>query len=523
MQRPSPRIAAVAAVACLGAGVAVAPRPAAGQGLLDALGLGRISEPTLRLAIEVALSSLRSTMDVTYDGFAIGPGGEEVMISGLHLSPPVEQGWCEIHIGRVEVFPGAVFGPGETVLGLHEGTASLDCLPPWLAAEAERAGYERLEIDGLDLRLTYDPSSSALTVDLAAAAAEALDLQVELDLGYFWPVNPGFSRSSPLPSARFDRLAIRVDEQGLISRAVRLAGYESDPDALAEVFREGLHAILAPGETAELSEEAEEIAGRLAAAAARVAAEGGAMEVEIVPRDELWLETGLFDDPAGLLASVQVRLPAGDDPPPEDAASPAEVRRATEDPGSLPPERLRALAEALAEGRGAPEAPTLARRLLRPLVDAGDLDATVMLAGMISKTEPSEAYRMLLAVAASGRADAAARMDEIEIELGLAEVIAAQDDAGADVGDADPLLEPGAPRVIVAAQAARLEAGREVARNYERAYLGYTLAAALGDRGSAMRRDLLDRRMMARGADFWNVRRELLRGRAFDAWLARAE
>ena len=247
------------------------------------------------------------------------------------------------------------------------------------------------------------------------------------------------------------------------------------------------------------------------------------MEVEIVPRDELWLETDLFDDPAALLASVQVRLPEGDAPPPEDAASPAEVRQATEDPESLPPERIRALAEALVEGRGAPKAPTLARRLLQPLVDAGDLDATVMLANMISGTEPAEAYRMLLAVSAAGRADAAARMDEIEIQLGLAEVIAAQDDAGVDVGDADPLLEPGAPRMIVAEQAARLEAGREVARNYERAYLGYTLAAALGDGGAAMRRDLLDRRMLARGAEFWEVRRELLRSRAFEAWLARAE
>lgn len=522
MQRPSPRLA-VAALACVGAGLAAAPRPAAGQGLLDTLGLGPVSEPAIRLAVEFALTSLRSSMDVTYDGFAIGPGGQEVMISGLHLSPPVAEGWCEIHIGRVEAFPGALFGPGETVIGLHELTATLDCLPAWLSAEAARAGYERIALDGLDLRIAYNPSSSALSADLAAAAPDALDLRVELDLGYFWPVNPGFSRSAPLPSARFDRLAVRVDERGLLSRAVRLAGYDAHPAGLAEVFRAALRETLAPGPEEALDPETQALADTLAVAAGRLAAEGGAMEVEIVPRDELWLETDLFDDPAALLASVQVRLPEGDAPPPEDAASPAEVRQATEDPESLPPERIRALAEALVEGRGAPKAPTLARRLLQPLVDAGDLDATVMLANMISGTEPAEAYRMLLAVSAAGRADAAARMDEIEIQLGLAEVIAAQDDAGVDVGDADPLLEPGAPRMIVAEQAARLEAGREVARNYERAYLGYTLAAALGDGGAAMRRDLLDRRMLARGAEFWEVRRELLRSRAFEAWLARAE
>ncbi|WP_339947706.1 hypothetical protein [uncultured Albimonas sp.] len=523
MRRPTHRLAAAAAVVCLGAGLAATPRPAAGQGLLDALGLGRATEPMIRLGIEFALYSLRSSMDVTYDGLAIGPGGDEVMISGLHLAPPTgDDGWCDIHIGRVEIFPGAFFGPAETAMGAQDIDAALDCLPDALAQEAARAGYDRFVIDGLTLRVSYDPRSSALSLDLSAASSEALDLRVELDLGYFWPVNPGFTRSAPLPSARFDRLALRIEERGLLSRAMRLAGYDPQPEALAEGLRQSLRDALAPAEGGPLRPETLELSDALAGSVARLAAGEGAMEVEIVPRNELWLETGLLDDPESVLASVQVRLPDAEAPLAATELDPAEVRLATEDPEAVPPARRRALAEALAQGRGAPQMPTLARRMLQPLVDAGDLDATVTLAGMIAPTEPSSAYRMLLAAASKGRMDAAVRMDEIEIDLGLAEVMAAQDAAGADVADPDPLLGPDAPRQIVAEQAARLEAGREVPRNYERAYMGFTLAAALGDGGSALRRDLLDRRLAARGAEFWNVRRDLLRARAFEAWLSRA-
>ncbi|MDF2234460.1 hypothetical protein P2H44_18020 [Albimonas sp. CAU 1670] len=537
MSRPSHRLAASAAVAALLAGLAAGPRPAeAQQNLLDALGLGAAHEPLVRLAIEFALTSLRSTMDVTYDGFALGYAGEEVMITGLRLSPPSnnpfdpeaqeggpthEDRACDILFGRIDVFPGAITTPGETVVGVHDVSASLACLPDAFAEQVRRAGYERLAVEGVDVRMAYDPRSSALAVDVSAVAPDAVNLRLELDLGYFWPLNPGFTESAPLPSARFDRLAVQVEERGLIGRTIRLAGYDLHPDSLAEIFANGLSTVFAPGKGRAPTPETQETIDALAAAAAGLATEGGRMELEITPREELWLKSGFLEDPETALAALNLRLIGPDAPPPEGAATPDMVRQAMDDPESLSPERRRGMAVALAEGVGAPKMPEVARRLLRPLADDGDVDAIVQLAALLAPTEPATAYRMLLAAAATGRPDARARMDEIEIRLGLAEVIAAQDDAGGGAPDPDPLLDPGAPRQILLEAASRLESGREVPRNYERAFLAWTLAAALGDDGAALRRDLLDRRMVARGFDFWSVRRDLLRRRAFDAWLER--
>jgi len=148
--------------------------------------------------------------------------------------------------------------------------------------------------------------------------------------------------------------------------------------------------------------------------------------------------------------------------------------------------------------------------LLEPLARDGDAAAAALAADALADRSPVSAYRY--ALLAPG-ADAPALLDRLERRLSLEEALSLQAEASPDAAPPQGGASAWTQAALAAAE------GRERPRDYARAWLWSSVAAAAGDRAAERLRDRLSDRLSRFDAERWERLEARLAGQAVDLWL----
>ncbi|MFT6060198.1 MAG: TPR repeat protein [Paracoccaceae bacterium] len=468
-----------------------------------------------RHAITFAIAIARDFVDVTYGDIQVTDGGGSVAVTDLSIWPEGAANWpdlghgpdaedCRIDIARIE---GLAFGglarmrAHFDVLGV---SAPLTCLPVDAATQLRDIGYARLEFDRGSLAFDYASGSSALSVTLSLAAEDAAEIRLALDFGYAWVTTSG-GATKPRPALRLDGAVLEVEDRGALAHATPFLRDTMVPVAMVGPMAEmGLRAALTDGGTRPMGKGATRFADEVGVALAAFLGEGGRLTMRAAPPEPIWIEPGDMSDPMQLIDALAPSIThsaaaAGA----QTDVTPAMVALALSG-APLPDTARLAVAQALIDGIGAPYAPDAAVQALAPMLDAGNPAARRLIARAIESGDPAAAYSA--ALLGFGTADegadltgAAATLDRLEARLSLTETLALQ--AGARLMPETTLPAGGRMGLKSAARAAA--EGRGAPRDYARAYLLASLAAAHGDGAAAALRDRLDLHLTRRDAAIW--------------------
>lgn len=490
-----------------------------------------------RHVIAISVAVARDFVDVTYGDIRVSDSGGSVAVTDLSIRPETAENWpdlghgpnaedCRIDIARIE---GLAFGglarmrSHYDVLGV---SAPLTCLPVDAAAQLRAMGYERLEFDRGSLAVDYASGSSALSVTLGLAAEDAAEIRLALDFGYAWVTTSG-GTTKPRPSLRLDGAELEVEDRGLIARATPLLQDKAVPVAMLGPMAEmGLRTALTDGDTRPMGKSAARFAREVGSALTAFLDEGGRLTLRASPPEPMWLELESMDDPLRTMQMIDALAPSITHSAAAAGAqtdvTPAMVALALSG-APLPDTARLAVAQALIDGIGAPYAPDAAVQALAPMLDAGNPAARRLIARAIEAGDPAAAYSA--ALLGFGTADegadltgAAATLDRLEARLSLAETLALQ--AGARLMPETTLPAGGRLGLKSAARAAA--EGQGAPRDYARAYLLASLAAAEGDGAAAALRDRLDLHLTRRDAAIWVPEAARIQALSLKIWTSAA-
>jgi TPR repeat protein len=171
-------------------------------------------------------------------------------------------------------------------------------------------------------------------------------------------------------------------------------------------------------------------------------------------------------------------------------------------PGDMSEADQLRVAQALATGEGAPRSVRTAAAMLKPLADGGNADAALHYASLLQAegTNPDGAYEYALIAGKGGAAGVRSVLDHIESDLSIQSILDLQAAAAGE------LPAPEADMSALRNGARQYAHGRGATRNYGRAMLLATLAAAGGDHNSHLLVERLSKRFADdEDADVWRA------------------
>ena len=439
----------------------------------------------------------RTQVDLTFEDISTNLRSNRTTISNLRMwpVPPWQiQGLCQVSMERVTI-NGQAFDNLDDVtvrLDAYETAIAPGCLPPPLVAGLERLNVDELSLPSISLNVSYHIPSSRATVSMLASATDFAEATVEAEFDYVSMRTPA-GRGDPYPIAALSKASIALHNLG---------GWEAVSDDLPPAFTQDASAEAAVenllrAALTEMNRESFDLQSDdlTVLQLALVSSVATAWTEFLQSPDQLVLETNIAPD-----RPVFLNIPAYEHNPAWIVRDLNPVMRASASPVARPvprdaidavmsgaardvptDERLR-IGLALARGEGVPRNVALATDLLTEFAEGGNEEAATALADALEDTDPEASYIWSLRAGALGSSGAASRLDRLEGELSLPDILRLQDQAAGDAGE-----ETALPTSIVGirARARGHLTGIGARRDYGAALTWASVGAALDDAASA--------------------------------------
>lgn len=440
--------------------------------------------------------------------------GATVQFVGLEVKPKlpgIAPDACVIRADRATV-RGAPLDQMETTqlrVTLDNALVDFDCFPAEVRPMIGLMGVNDLDIDRLDVFVSYHMPSGSGNVQFQAGIEGLVRILGDIDLDYI-SYRMNFETEKSEPAAMLNSARIQIEDRGLVARSQQILPPDlRDPAQLAEVVRTNMSQMMVDA-AGQLS-AAQKLFVNDAAALAQTIAEGGKRAV---------LETNIaLQNPDALFDALAPRISAA--PLALDSTLSLSLLEAASE-GELRGEEALAVGRGLALGVGAPRNIALALKVLEPLADdeAEEMSAqaSFLMAQALGDGDPEQGYVRALKSAAAGHGPALALMDGIENTLSFQVVMDRQDELLPE-DSLDPEQYASIGEMRAAALGHMIGTGKS--RSYKAAYFWAVLAAAAGDTSAAALRDELDTRMRVRGlATEWGAVTRQIEADVLDAWTA---
>lgn len=479
-----------------------------------------------RLGSHYAVMTLRSFVDVTYDQISVEPGTNQVVISGMTLYP--ELPWdpdaaCEVTVERLSSSDVLSFETLQTGLELSGVGVGAACLDPQVAGMLGSFGYDGVTVEHASLSLAYNLPDSSAQLEINASVKDAADVSVAADFDYLWFRIPLEGYGDPIPVAQLAQAEISIENKGVWERVEPMVGAQmGDLNAIPMMAGQMIPQALAGGGSPSPAVVA--LAENVQTELARFLTDKDRLVVTAAPEGGVWLDETIFDDPNNMIDALQPKLSAATSAL-RSIVPPAEMAAALAD-GANPDDATRMkIGKALLTGIGAPRSVEDGGEMLIPLARNWNGEAAALVADAAGDFgEYKIGYEMALIAMAQGVASAASTADDLEGELSLADVLAAQKEVsnnwpgGSEIeGQFTQAIADGNIGTI-RALANGAAVGRKMPRDYETAYALATLGAAAGDRASAALRDRMDRRFNSIDLETWKKTSSKAASDALSVW-----
>lgn len=520
------RLATTALVAAALPGLAAAQE---GPGFLELITPNRL----LQSLAQTGIMALRTQLDLKYGAMTIDVRTGRVTLTDLHLWPLPEwdeEGDCEISADRVTFKSSGLAELERIRVGLlAEGVAVAQaCFPPDAGEGFAMLGIDAVEAPRINAEVVYHIPSSAAEIHAHAAVDGVATVDATADFSYVW-VDGRDDMEEPDPVMYLRRATLTAENDGLWQALKPMLPPEFTSDnagaVIEGVLREGLadlnrEARDADGDPGQLTETQQEFLASVVAAWPAFLASPETLVAETRIDGDVYLDlAAIEDDPRELFEALR----------PVVALAPASVTELLPaallsqamgaEAAAMPEADRRRVGLALVTGRGAPRNLAAGITLLAPLAEAGDGEAAMAMSAAVEARAPAEAYRWALLAGAAGAEGAAARLDALERELGLAPALRVQ----AQVAGGAPEIGTLGSIAEIRDRAAARFSGLGMSRSLGHAALWAMLGAAAGDAESAAILAEIDARVAAAGKPgraAWAEIEARASAAAMEAWLA---
>ncbi|MDX2483933.1 MAG: hypothetical protein QNK42_09795 [Pseudodonghicola sp.] len=511
--------------------IALAALPAAAQDASAPPALLNPTRPSFwqMITVErVATGAMHSLMtwarllaDIRYDQLSVDPVAARATLTGVEIAPlipdlPTDS--CRITAARMTIngHPLDRIDAGRLRLVLDGMDIAAGCLPPEGANMLRGLGFATLHAPWAELDLVYDRASGGATARLSADFDRLVSVNLNVELDYV-SYRMNFETEKPVFAADLTRAELTLRDLGAWTLVQNfLPPALKQPGALGPVI-EGVITQGIAGAN-RLEEQPSEAQRAFAAQAGQVAAGFG-------PGGQVVLSSAIAKGPFRLdERSVQAFRPLFDALNPQVGTRPVALRRTlpvAELQAALnteePPAQAFAFGRALMTGIGAPRNQAQGLRLLLPLAQAGNTEASLLIAQGVAESQPANAYAHALRAAAAGQPGALAVLDRIERNLPYGQVIEAQN-----------VLMSGPEEALFGSLAGMRAAARDFLtgagrpRSWRAAYYWASMAAAAGDPSGAALRDEITETLRMRGDALpWAAEAKSLDNGVLRDWMGR--
>ncbi|WP_272008641.1 hypothetical protein [Roseovarius sp. ZX-A-9] len=477
----------------------------------------------------VAISALRTQMEVEYDHMETDVMRGTVALSGVTLRPqlPYDRArQCEVKLARIRFDIGkqrpllAASNISVTAIGAR---ANIACLDRDIGLALRTAGYPQIELDRLVYEMDYFHGSG----EIRANASATINDLATIDLAMSGAILPRLDRYGYTgdPAIRLRRAVLGLQDHGGWERLSQLMPENlRQPDVIRGLGTEELTNMLSQNGTRALTSTERRFIEDLMDHVARFVRTPGEITIEAeLPADGIVIEPEVYQSPEELLQALA---------PDARSAPLAQSQLLSEDllkrkQAELSRADRLELAQALLEGRGLPRAEALVPDLLAPMVDATSADgaqAALMTAQALMPYDAGKAYQYALIASEARLPEAVPLLDALEARLTTGAVIDAQDTyldaSGAEIGAA-ALPADGDVRAVRRLALAHFT-GLDAARSYRLAYYYALIAEAAGDIGARPLREDIEARFANRGDTvnaLWIQTRTSVQEKALSDWV----
>lgn len=466
-----------------------------------------------RIGTQYAILMLRTVVDITYDSLAVDPRSNDVLLSGVRVRPALDwdqDGACVVGIERVRSGDLNSFSRLRSVMQVTGVTVPRACFQPQQGAMLASFGFDGIEVDSMAVDVAYDFPTSGAELNVQAAIRDAGDLTISADFDYLFFRVDGGPRigtaeeetempptADMTPVAWLDSLEIAFRNDELFQRVEPLLAKQlGDLNALPQMAQASLLGALS--EDGARTPSAEELAfvENVSGEIARFVRDKDRLVISVAPEGGVLLTEQIFQSPVAALAALDPTVSA-EPVARRSLIAPERLEAALAGGAELSPEERLEIGRALITGEGAPRAVRAGTALLQPLAEDWHGAASLTLArAMEAEGRTAEAYRLALRALAAGAEGAIGLADELETDLTLEAILAAQSEVieamPAEARADEAALTEAGEIDALRARASDLSAGAGAPRSYADAYYWASLAAAAGDRVSAALMNRLD-------------------------------
>ena len=475
----------------------------------------RLGDQVAQWFVQTAILLARSVADIRYTDIVIDPRLQVVNVLGLSIDTDqfsLTAAELSLSTSSFDLFTLMPETPFTVALRGVTVPIGQTALPPALEPFLSPRG-DGLLVGDVELQLSSDLASSRLVVLATTLVADIgrVDLETEVS-------GIRFDLETEEPRGWLERAAVRLRDGGGVAHVLGLLADQQGVEPAQ--MRQFILEAIGQQATAFFADPAR--AGEVVTALATFLEGGHSLNVLVRPDEPLPFAALPALVQGGAAAELGLAVLA------DDAGGLGIPSLPELDPTS-PPEVLAAAAAAYAEGVGVPQNFGRALELSDRAARAGDPQAMVLQARLLTDlaADPdrrAEAYRLASLAAAAGELDGAALVARLESAMPAEQVAEAQADAvrlwreagpGPDLLDTEAAARTGNVGAMRDLAQAFL-AGTGAPKSYEEAYVWASLAAARGDMLAAAmrervvgaaRRGVISTRVLedaqARAAELW--------------------
>jgi|GEM_PF-1978597 len=450
--------------------------------------------------VQSAIVAARTQADITFENLSTNPFTSELALTGLGIWPvlPYDQDFnCEIKIDRLSL-ASVPFDHVSEVAGTADAigvTITPECLPPDAAqvtSVLKASGVETLSFDRVHLHFDYDLPSAAAKISIEVSNQDLASINALLNFSYL-SLEIRDDDTDPNPIMFLTDGRIEVEDRGAWAIASKMMGEEVPPAVLATMLSQQMTQGLAGmnGDDPSLNAEQEAFVLSAGNTVTSFLNKPGRIVLEIDPMDgEVFIDTAKLENPKELFSLLRPTFSTRAKVRNEVLTS--RLLQLANDPsteGFSDEDRMTA-GRAIITGVGAPKLANLGAEILRPLADAGNGEAALLVANALANKDPATAYRFAIIAGAANETAALGLMDKLESKLALPDVIAIQSNL---IAEPKPLAGITRLSELREASLAHLN-GKGVTRSYPMAlYWARLSAAASDDAATAILRSLNQR------------------------------
>jgi len=490
--------------------------------------------------LQYGILAVRTQLDLTYGDLSADTATGHFVMTAISLWPLPD--WddasdCVLSVGRLTVTTTPPERPSlfRARLSAYGVTADPTCVPPEARGPVAMLGLDSLTVPHLTVSLDYDVPSAGAQIALHTAIDGVAAADLTADFSYLW-FDGRDDMEDPDPVMYLNSARLAVENlggwsavQGLLppgfgdpaSAEMALGGLlgvallqmNQEAAAASDTPPEGNPAELSPAQQAFLDSVTTSWVGFLKSPE-RLVLETGFSGRDVYLDFEYWEE-----DPRAAFAELQPRLALV--PSPARQALPASLVQQALTDGADPlslDDQIR-VGAALATGMGVPRHVTAGINLLIGPAREGHQPAVVALARALEDDNPIDSYGWSLMASANGDAEATARLDRLEREIGVKQTLALQD----QVSEGAPFPEAALQTVSgIRTQARARLTGSGVTRSDRLAAIWAKIARAAGDAEAGLILEEIDTRMRSvvkDDATAWAEAEADASGMALDIWL----